>query len=156
MDNVDTHHIVCPQAAVRAVTVSAIGSLGLATPGDVLEAVASHMAQRVFDPSPAVRMEHVKVMGAWLKALPDRYSYFYKLAPLLLVSLEDEMTEVKELAARLWDEAGLQWLEENKMNDARLKDEMDFLTEDPEHYPSWHQRPNLGCRLGKSKDDTLT
>ena len=127
-------------------TVSAIGALCLATPGDLFEAVASHMAQRVFDPSPRVRMEHVKVVGAWLKALPDRYSYFYKLVPLLLVSLEDEMTEVKEVAVRLWEEAGLQWLEENKMSDARLKDEMDFLIEDPDHYPRWHQRPNLGCR----------
>ena len=66
--------------------------------------------------------------------------------PLLLVSLQDEMTEVAEEAARLWAEAGLQWLEENKMSDHRLKDELDFLTEEPDHYPHWIDRPNLGCR----------
>ena len=75
-----------------------------------------------------------------------RYSYWYKLVPLLLVSLQDEMTEVAEEAARLWAEAGLQWLEENKMSDHRLKDELDFLTEEPAHYPHWIDRPNLGCR----------
>ena len=30
------------------------------------------MAQRVFDPSPAVRRRHVEVLGAWCLALPDR------------------------------------------------------------------------------------
>ena len=104
------------------------------------------MAQRVFDPSPSVRMKHIEVMGAWLMGMPDRYSYFYKLVPLLLVSLCDEMTDLASRAAELWHQAGLQWLEENKMNDARLKDEMDFLTADPDHYPNWIQRPNLGCR----------
>ena len=35
-------------------------------------AQASHMAQRVFDPSPAVRRRHVEVLGAWCLAMPDR------------------------------------------------------------------------------------
>ena len=30
------------------------------------------MAQRVFDPSPAVRRRHVEVLGAWCLAMPDR------------------------------------------------------------------------------------
>ena len=78
------------QAAVRAVTVAAVGKLGLATQGGFFEdmvnyillyvtiqyervhAQASHMAQRVFDPSPAVRRRHVEVLGAWCLAMPDR------------------------------------------------------------------------------------
>ena len=85
-------------------------------------------------------------MGAWLKGMPDRYSYFYKLVPLLLVSLCDEMTELAAEAGTLWSQVGDQWLEENKMNDARLKDELDYLTSDPDHYPPWIHRPSLGCR----------
>ena len=105
------------------------------------------MAQRVFDPSPSVRLKHVEAIGSWLVNMPDRYSYWYKLVPLLLVSLCDEMNDVKLKAEKLWDEAGHQWLEENKMSDQRLKDEMDFLTEEPNHYPPGIQRPNLGCRF---------
>ena len=37
-----------------------------------VHAQASHMAQRVFDPSPAVRRRHVEVLGAWCLAMPDR------------------------------------------------------------------------------------
>ena len=86
------------------------------------------MAQRVFDPSPSVRLKHVEAIGSWLVGMPDRYSYWYKLVPLLLVSLCDEMTNIVTTTTMLWHQAGLQWLEENKMNDARLKDELDFLT----------------------------
>ena len=71
--------------------MAAVGKLGLATQGGFFEdmvtcillnfdfmyrirvhAQASHMAQRVFDPSPAVRRRHVEVLGAWCLALPDR------------------------------------------------------------------------------------
>ena len=75
-----------------------------------------------------------------------RYSYWHKIVPLLLVSFCDEVTSVSSLAVRLWTEAGAQWLEENKMNDKRLKEELDFLTSEPEHYPDWVERPGLGCR----------
>ena len=135
------------QASVRSVTVAAVGQLVLATQGGVFENLVNHMAQRVFDPNPGVRLKHVEVIGSWLVAMPDRYSYWYKLVPLLLVSLADNVPEIVAAAEVAWTEAGLQWLEENKMNDKRLKDEMDFLTEDPAHYPDWIERPNLGCRL---------
>ena len=43
------------QSGVRAVTVTALGQLLLTTDGAVFESLASHLAQRVFDPSPQVR-----------------------------------------------------------------------------------------------------
>ena len=134
------------QSGVRAVTVTALGHLVLATDGGVFESLASHCAQRVFDPSPQVRLRLVETLGSWLVAMPDRYSYWHKIVPLLLVSFRDEMTEVSSLAQRLWAEAGSVWLEENKMSDSRLKDELDFLTAEPGHYPAWLVRPGLGCR----------
>ena len=134
------------QHGVRVAAVQAMGDLVLSTDGGVFENVVSHIAQRTFDPSPHVRKQVALVTGAWLLDFPDRYSYFYKIVPLLIVSLEEEVLDIKDNAAKLWDEGGWKWLEENKMSDKRLKDEYDYLTEDPLHYPDWIERPNLGCR----------
>lgn len=66
--------------------------------------------------------------------LPDRYGWWHKLLPLILTGLHDELEEIRVKAASLWDAAGRLYMEENE-NDKKLKDKMDFLTEDPEHYP---------------------
>lgn len=34
----------------------------------------------------------------------------------------------------MWDEAGQLYMKENE-NDEKFKDKMDFLTEEPKHYP---------------------
>ena len=134
------------QHGVRVAAVQAIGDLVLSTDGGVFENVVSHIAQRIFDPSPHVRKQVALVTGAWLAEFPDRYSYFYKIVPLLIVALEEDIPDIRDAAAKLWQEGGWKWLEENKMSDKRLKDEYDYLTEDPAHYPAWIERPNLGCR----------
>ncbi|KTG05943.1 hypothetical protein cypCar_00022635, partial [Cyprinus carpio] len=41
-----------------------------------------------------VRKAVTIVVGDWLLRLPDRYSYFHKLIPLLLSSLSDEIPEI--------------------------------------------------------------
>ena len=103
------------QHGVRAAAVKALGDLVLSTDGGVFENVVSHIAQRTFDPSPHVRKQVALVTGAWLLEFPDRYSYFYKIVPLLIVFLEEEVFDIKDNAAKLWDEGGWKWLEENKM-----------------------------------------
>ena len=60
------------QSPVRVITVAALGSLVLATEAAVFESLASHMAQRVFDQSPQVRLRLVQVLGQWLVSWPDR------------------------------------------------------------------------------------
>ena len=60
------------QSPVRVLTVAALGSLVLATEAAVFESLASHMAQRVFDQSPQVRLRLVQVLGQWLVSWPDR------------------------------------------------------------------------------------
>lgn len=52
-------------------------------------------------------------------------------------------------AANLWDAAGRLYMEENE-NDRKLKDKMDFLTEDPEHYP-----PESKYLRGVARSDRL-
>jgi hypothetical protein len=46
--------------------------------------------------------------------------------------LTDEISELKIEALSLWDEAGKVYLQENE-ND--LKDQLDFLIDEPDHYP---------------------
>ncbi|KAJ9573896.1 hypothetical protein L9F63_008756, partial [Diploptera punctata] len=107
-----------------------------------LETVIIPLAERLFDQTQMVRLAIVSVVGMWLMELPDRYSYFHKLLPLMLTGLNDESPDVQK-AAEKWDAAGKLYMEENEQD---LKDEMDFLTIAPEHYPILETRPNLGCR----------
>ena len=46
--------------------------------------------------------------------------------------MTDEVPELQAEAIKLWDEAGKLYMQENE-ND--LKDQMDFLVDDPVHYP---------------------
>ena len=69
--------------------------------------VVSHLAQRLFDHAPTVREAVTRVAGLWLLELPDRYSFFHKLMPLLLTSLTDELPSIQEEAASLWHDVGM-------------------------------------------------
>jgi len=71
-----------------------------------VETVVPHLAQRLFDPTPAVRMAVTKVVGNWMLNLMDRYSFWNKLIPLLLTSLSDEQPEIREVAEALWHDVG--------------------------------------------------
>ena len=71
------------QAAVRGAALAATAELVLATDGGVWERVAPHAAQRVFDPTPRVRLQLAGTLGRWLRAMPDRYSYWYKVTLML-------------------------------------------------------------------------
>ncbi|XP_014470409.1 PREDICTED: dynein assembly factor 5, axonemal [Dinoponera quadriceps] len=131
---------------VRLAAVEAIGDVIRHGNSKSMEEVATPLAQRLFDQSGIVREAVVQVSGRWLAELPDRYSWWHKLLPLIMTGLHDELAEIRAKASTMWDAAGKIYMEENE-NDAKLKDKMDFLTEDPEHYPPDISRPNLGCRM---------
>ncbi|XP_069682161.1 dynein axonemal assembly factor 5 isoform X2 [Periplaneta americana] len=128
---------------VRISAINAIGKVVRYGNNASLDSVIGPLAERLFDQTPMVRQAVVCVIGMWLVELPDRYSYFHKLLPLILTSLSDEVPELRTEAMKLWEEAGKLYMQENE-ND--IKDQMDFLTEDPAHYPPLETRPNLGCR----------
>ncbi|XP_059416461.1 dynein axonemal assembly factor 5-like [Carassius carassius] len=128
---------------VRVCVTQAIGAVIQHSTGKNLDDVLSHMAQRLFDDSPRVRKAVTIVVGDWLLRLPDRYSYFHKLIPLLLSSLSDEIPEIRSLAEDLWRQVGSQWEKENEDD---LKDKMDFLLPAPVLYTSGVECPGLGCR----------
>jgi len=89
-------------------------SVGIFLAGQVLlygnnknvDDVVPHLAQRLFDQAPIVREAVTRVSGMWLLDLPDRYSFWHKLMPLLLTSLTDEIPSIQEEAASLWHDVG--------------------------------------------------
>ncbi|XP_063671203.1 dynein axonemal assembly factor 5 isoform X3 [Pan troglodytes] len=128
---------------VRVAAIEATGAAIQFGNGKSVDDVLSHFAQRLFDDVPQVRRAVASVVGGWLLCLRDRYSFFHKLIPLLLSSLNDEVPEVRQLAASLWEDVGLQWQKENEED---LKDKLDFAPPTPPHYPPHERRPVLGCR----------
>lgn len=62
---------------------------------------------------------------------------------LNVYSLSDVMADIRETATKLWDDIGLQYMDENEED---LKKKSDFLKDVPTHYPDV-KRPNLGCMV---------
>ncbi|KAF6280593.1 dynein axonemal assembly factor 5 [Rhinolophus ferrumequinum] len=128
---------------VRVAVIEATGTVIQFGSGKSVDDVLPHFAQRLFDDVPQVRQAVTCVVGGWLLDLRDRYSFFPKLIPLLLSSLDDEIPETAHTAASLWEKIGLQWQQENEED---LKDKLDFASPPPAHHPSPETRPGLGCR----------
>ncbi|KAJ0058112.1 hypothetical protein NL108_007385, partial [Boleophthalmus pectinirostris] len=129
---------------VRVSVIEATGAVIKYGTGKNVNDVVFHLAQRLFDDSSqVVRKAVTAIVGDWLLHLPDRYSYFHTLIPLLLTNISDEITEIRLLAADLWRQVGAQWEKENEED---IKDKMDFLLTPPPFYPSEVERPGLGCR----------
>ncbi|KAH3861633.1 dynein axonemal assembly factor 5-like [Dreissena polymorpha] len=130
-------------AKVRSIVVYTIGDALQYGNGKSVDTVVSHLAQRLFDQTPAVRLAVTKVVGNWMLDLMDRYSFWYKLIPLLLTSLSDDQPEIRDIADSLWHDVGMKYANENE---EELKDKMDFPKQEYSHYPNGVERPNLGCR----------
>jgi len=90
----------------RSVTLCS-GDVILYGSGKLVDDVVSHLAQRMFDQTPAVRAAVTQVVGMWLLDLCDRYSFHHKLIPLLLTSVTDEMPDIRSQAESLWHDVGL-------------------------------------------------
>ncbi|CAH1795277.1 unnamed protein product [Owenia fusiformis] len=128
---------------VRAEAVTAIGSVIQYGNGKSFDDVASHLAQRLFDHAPAVRIAVIDVVGTWMLDLMDRYSFWHKLIPLLLSGYTDELPEIQEKTDAYWHDTGIKYEKENPDD---MKEMADFAKPAPQHYPSDTERPNLGCR----------
>lgn len=48
--------------------------------------VCSAISERLFDQNVNVRLALCRVVSNWMLNLPDRYSYFVKLVPLILTA----------------------------------------------------------------------
>jgi dynein assembly factor 5 len=87
---------------VRVAAISAIGKTLIHGENKLIDDVLAPLAKRASDQSPSVRRALYEMAGEWLVMLPDRYSYFYKIIPLLLTGLRDEVPELQEMARDLF------------------------------------------------------
>ncbi|XP_065338591.1 dynein axonemal assembly factor 5 [Cloeon dipterum] len=128
---------------VRVAFISAIGVVVKYGSHNLVEKVAHILGERLYDSSPAVRKEVVSVGGDWLINLPDRYSHFCRIIPLVVTGMDDEMPEVQDLACEVWNKAGKKYEEENEES---LKIELDYGLIHLPDYPLEENRPGVGCR----------
>ncbi|KAI9203339.1 armadillo-type protein [Polychytrium aggregatum] len=98
--------------------------------------LADLLQSLTLDKTSAVREQLYVTSAAWLTKTPDRYSIGYKILPLLLAGLCDEVPKLVELSRSLFDQVGA--LYEAEWED-RLKDELDYT-------PANSGRPRVGCR----------
>ncbi|CAG9584590.1 unnamed protein product [Danaus chrysippus] len=128
---------------VRVAAIQAIGAVVMAGNVKCFELSITPMAEKLFDENTQVRLQVTLEVGNWMLSYRDRYSFWHRMIPLLLTSLSDVMADVRETATKLWNDIGIQYMEENEED---LKKKTDFLKDVPTHYPDV-KRPNLGCRM---------
>ncbi|XP_059471593.1 dynein axonemal assembly factor 5 isoform X2 [Neocloeon triangulifer] len=129
---------------VRAAAISTIGVVIQYGTHNLVEKVAQVLAERLYDSSPAVRKAVVSIGGDWLCNLPDRYSQFCRIIPLVIIGMDDEMPEIREIAFTVWDKAGRLFEMENE---DELKNELDYGIKNLPNYPLKEPRPRIGCRV---------
>ncbi|XP_050715520.1 dynein axonemal assembly factor 5-like [Eriocheir sinensis] len=126
----------------RIACINALGDLLLYGDGKSIQDVSGPLAQCVMD-LPQVRLALVQVGGSLALHMPDRYSYWPRILPLILFGLKDEDRDVLCKARELWEQVGHKYEEENE---DQLKYEIDFdvaITD----YPPGEVRPGIGCRI---------
>lgn len=106
---------------VRVAAINATGEIIMHSSYKALDEAVGPMAEKLFDQIPVVRRTVAQNAARWLLEYRDRYSFFYKILPLLLTGLNDEVVETRMEAAKLWEKVGLQYQQENEKD---LKDEL--------------------------------
>jgi dynein assembly factor 5 len=99
-------NITHQHSRVRKDIVECIGDVILYGNNKSVDDVLFHLSQRLFDQAHIVRLSVINVVGMWLLDLMDRYSYHYKLMPLLLTGFSDEIPEIKDAAENYWWDIG--------------------------------------------------
>ncbi|KAJ3156098.1 HEAT repeat-containing protein 2 [Geranomyces michiganensis] len=123
-------------SAVRCLALRAVRD-AMSVDASALDDVLEPLRQLALDKSQSVRESLYSTAGDWLLKLPDRWSLGYKILPLLLAGLSDDIPKAVTLSADYMDRIGK--LYEDEWND-RVKDEMDYTTNDAA------DRPRVGCR----------
>ncbi|XP_042232558.1 dynein axonemal assembly factor 5-like [Homarus americanus] len=126
----------------RISCLNALGDLLLYGDSKIIQDVSGPLAQCAMD-LPQVREALVEVGGALALNMPDRYSYWHRILPLILFGLRDDDDDVRQKAEELWVKVGLKYEEENIDH---LKQDIDFDVT-LENYPEGEKRPSVGCRV---------
>ncbi|KAG7163083.1 Dynein assembly factor 5, axonemal-like, partial [Homarus americanus] len=106
----------------------------------IIQDVSGPLAQCAMD-LPQVREALVEVGGALALNMPDRYSYWHRILPLILFGLRDDDDDVRQKAEELWVKVGLKYEEEN----------IDHLKQDIDFDVTLENYPEGGPRLQAAK-----
>ncbi|KAH8318078.1 hypothetical protein KR074_007500, partial [Drosophila pseudoananassae] len=131
-------------AQARMAAVEAIGriSLHIDASGDAMRRLFNEISPLLMDSMPLVRREVGQVGVLMCLELPDRYSFFERILPLILSCLKDDAPEVVKDISGKWLLCGKQYFFENE---AELSQQE--LSDPPvENYPKNIVRPTIGCR----------
>ena len=134
------------QKKVRMSAIEAVGIVMLSSTSDDFQIVAPHLAQRLFDHVPQVRLNVSLTAGKLLLEWRYGAANCAYLLPLLLTSLEDEVKENRDHTLILWKKVGKQWIENELQHDSRMKDKVDFFEDPSKWWPSNFVRHDIGCR----------
>lgn len=131
-------------SSVRISAIEALGriSLHLDANGEGMRRLISEVSPLLMDPMPLVRRECGRMGVLMLLELPDRYSYFERILPLVLCCLKDESPEVLDDIRPQWVKCGELYYEENE---AELS-QQEICDHQVENYPAGVSRPTIGCR----------
>ncbi|XP_050523556.1 dynein axonemal assembly factor 5 isoform X2 [Daktulosphaira vitifoliae] len=132
------------QSTIRITAIESLNYIIMHSNGKQVPEVCNALSERLFDQNTTVRLTLCHVVSNWMLLLPDRYSYFPKLVPLILSAQVDDHKPNRDEAEKFWKEIGIQYLNENE---EKLKEKIDFLPVIIDHYPPNVERPNLGCRI---------
>lgn len=131
-------------SAGRMSAIEAIAriSLHLDANGEGMRRLLSEVSPLLMDPMPLVRREVGRMGVLMLLELPDRYSYFETILPLVLCCLKDDSPEVLVDIRPQWVKCGELYYEENE---AELS-QQEICDHQVENYPAGVTRPTIGCR----------
>ncbi|XP_034486482.1 dynein assembly factor 5, axonemal-like isoform X1 [Drosophila innubila] len=131
-------------SAARISAVEALGrvSLHMDASGEGMRRLIMEVSPLLMDSMPLVRRECGQMGVLMLLELPDRYSYFERILPLVLCCLKDDSPEVLTFIRPLWVKCGNQFYDENE---AELS-QQEICDPQVENYPAGVQRPTIGCR----------
>ncbi|KAH8331022.1 hypothetical protein KR067_010490 [Drosophila pandora] len=131
-------------AQARISAVEAIGriSLHFDASGEGMRRLFSEISPLLMDSMPLVRREVGQVGVLMCLELPDRYSFFERILPMILCCLKDDSPEVVKDISGKWLLCGKQYFFENE---AELSQQE--ISDPPvENYPKNVMRPTIGCR----------
>ncbi|KAH8360017.1 hypothetical protein KR093_010218 [Drosophila rubida] len=131
-------------SAARIAAIEALGRvcLHMDASGEGMRRLFMEVSPLLMDSMPLVRRACGELGVLLLLELPDRYSYFERILPLVLCCLKDDSPEVLRFIRPLWVKCGEQYYEENE---AELS-QQEICDPQVDNYPSDVQRPTIGCR----------
>ncbi|XP_062534078.1 dynein axonemal assembly factor 5-like [Armigeres subalbatus] len=131
-------------SANRIAAIEALGilALNIHSNAEKVVQIIVDISPLLMDSVPFVRRACGRVGCLMLLKLRDRYSFFYRILPLVLNCLTDDTVEVRDDIFVRWKEAGELYYKENETELSKLK----LVDNTSASYPSEYERPTLPCR----------